>query len=378
MSATQTKPMGKTSPNPVPPPANKAGYAEALERWYHENARQLPWRETHNPYAIWLSEVMLQQTQVTTVLPYYGRFLKAYPTVEALAKAPVDKVLKQWEGLGYYSRARNLHKAAQLVAFELGGQFPNTLEGMMALPGVGKSTAGAILTFSKLTDVRHPLLDGNVKRVLSRLYDVDVPPAKAEVEMWGYSAELLEQSEDPWTFNQAMMELGATLCTQRHPQCLICPVRQQCTAAARGVQHERPVKVAKKALPHHDIGAAVIWNEQGEVLIQQRPEKGLLGGLWEFPGGKLEKHETLEECVLREIGEELGIEIEVCEKLVSVKHAYSHFKITLHAYQCNYLTGKPTPKAADDWRWVKPDTLRDYAFPKANVKVIDTLLTMSS
>lgn len=355
------------------PVADKTGYAEALEAWYNANARQLPWRETHNPYAIWLSEVMLQQTQVTTVLPYYQRFLEKYPTIQDLAKAPLDDVLKQWEGLGYYSRARNLHKAATMVATELNGHFPTDLEGMMALPGVGRSTAGAILTFSKLTVDRHPLLDGNVKRVLSRLYDVDQLPAKCEKELWSYSGELLAQSKDPWTFNQAMMELGATLCTQRHPQCLVCPVRGQCTAAARGTQHERPVKPIKKATPHYDIGAAVIWKSEGEVLIQQRPAEGLLGGLWEFPGGKLEAGETLEACVTREIDEELGITISVGEKLVAVKHAYSHFKITLHAYTCQYVGGTPSPTAADDWQWVAPEKLDDFAFPKANLTVIKAI-----
>ncbi len=364
-------PMTPKLTNTLSPPTTKAGFAQALVAWYKANARDLPWRKGNSAYEIWLSEVMLQQTQVATVIPYFHRFLKSFPTVGALANAPVDAVLKQWEGLGYYSRARNLHKAAQQVVRQHGGQFPTTLEEMNALPGIGRSTAGAILTFAM--GQAHPLLDGNVKRVLSRLYDIDELPAKVEAAMWAHSAELLAQTEDAYSFNQAIMELGATLCTTKHPQCLVCPVKAQCTAAANGTQHERPIKAVKKPTPHHDIGAAVIWH-QGKVLIQQRPAKGLLGGLWEFPGGKQEPDESIEATVVREIAEELAMDITVGKKVATVKHAYSHFKITLHAYHCTWLSGQPTPHCADDWAWVKPEDLNNYAFPKANLKVIEAIL----
>ncbi len=361
----------QTSNIPITPAANKDGFADALVNWYHANARDLPWRKGNSAYEIWLSEIMLQQTQVVTVIPYFYRFLKKFPTVSDLAKAPVDAVLKQWEGLGYYSRARNLHKAAQQVVAQHGGQFPETLEEMNALPGIGRSTAGAILTFAM--GQQHPLLDGNVKRVLSRLYDIDKLPNKVETQMWEYSTELLLQTDEPYSFNQAIMELGATLCTGKHPQCLVCPVKAYCTAAANGTQYERPVKATKKPVPHHNIGAAVIWHK-GKVLIQQRPKEGLLGGLWEFPGGKQEAGETIEETVTREITEELAMEVTVGDKVATVKHAYSHFKITLHAYHCTWVSGKPTPHCADDWAWVAPKKLNDYAFPKANLKVIEALL----
>lgn len=352
----------------------KKGFATALQDWYRLNCRDLPWRNTNNPYAIWVSEIMLQQTQVATVIPYYGRFLEKFPTIEALASAPQSAVLKAWEGLGYYSRGRNLHKAAQHMVAHHDGKFPNTLEEAEALCGVGKSTAGAILTFGH--GQKHPLLDGNVKRVLSRLYDVDTPPADTATTkaMWTYSEALLEESDDAYTYNQAIMELGATLCTPNNPQCLLCPVKQWCDAAKAGTQHERPVKVAKAPTPHFHIGAAVIWHE-GRILIQQRPQKGLLGGLWEFPGGKQEAGETLEETVHRELQEELGITVTVGDKIATVKHAYSHFKITLHAYHTQWVSGDPTPKCADAMAWVLPSELRQYAYPKANLKVIDALET---
>lgn len=356
-------------------PEAKTGFAQALEDWYHQTARDLPWRHTRDAYHIWLSEIMLQQTQVATVIPYYEKFLKQFPTVHDLAKADEGVVLKAWEGLGYYARCRNLHKAAKVVSTEHGGQFPDTLEGMASLPGIGQSTAGAILTFAK--GQRHPLLDGNVKRVLSRLYNVseNVATSATQKKMWAQSTILLDGSSDPFTFNQAIMELGATLCTPKNPQCLICPVGTFCDAVKAGTQHERPVKAAKKATPHHHIGAAVIWNTNGEILIQQRPKEGLLGGLWEFPGGKQEPNETLEETVHREISEELSIQLKLFNKVAEVKHAYSHFKITLHAYNALLISGTPKPTAADDWQWVHPEQLRDFAFPKANIKVIDAVLS---
>lgn len=352
--------------------SNKTGFADALVAWYRAGHRDLPWRNTTDPYRIWLSEIMLQQTQVATVIPYYEKFLALFPTVGDLAAASPEKVLKAWEGLGYYARGRNLHKAARLMVERHGGEFPSTLEEAEALPGIGRSTAGAILTFAR--GQRHPLLDGNVKRVLSRLYDVGRDPAQAAVqkELWEHSRDLLDQADDPYAFNQAIMELGATLCTPKQPQCLLCPVRAFCEAAAAGTQHERPVRGAKKVSPHYDIGAAVIWHE-GRILIQQRPSEGLLGGLWEFPGGKQEPGETLVETVRREITEELAIEIEVGEKLVAVRHAYTHFRITLHAFDCRYVSGEPVLNSADDWRWVAPEDLTDFAFPRANNRVIEEI-----
>lgn len=371
---TQPKSSSST-PNFTHHGQDKAGFANSLETWYHANSRDLPWRHTRDSYHIWLSEIMLQQTQVTTVIPYYKRFLAKFPTVHDLAQAEEDSVLKMWEGLGYYARCRNMHKAAKIVSTDFKGEFPDTLEAMSALPGIGISTAGAILTFSK--GQRHPLLDGNVKRVLSRLYNVNDNPAKSAVQkqMWQYSTDLLAESTDPFTFNQAIMELGATMCVPKNPQCLICPMHIYCDAAHAGTQHERPIKTEKKTTPHHHIGAAIIWNTKGKILIQQRPKEGLLGGLWEFPGGKQEENETLEETVHREIDEELGITLDVGKKLVSVKHAYSHFKITLHAYVCQHTSGTPTPTCADAWQWVYPEQLRDFAFPKANIKVIDAVLS---
>ena len=353
---------------------NAPAFARALAAWFDGGSRDLPWRRTRDPYRIWLSEIMLQQTRVETVLPYYARFLERWPTVEALAGAEQGDVLKTWEGLGYYARCRNLHRAAQQIVATHGGRLPDSLDGWLALPGVGRSTAGAILTFG--FGQRHPLLDGNVKRVLTRLWDVAEVVTRAPVErrLWAWSAELLNAAGDPWTHNQAMMELGARVCAPREPACGACPGADHCAARAAGSQGQRPVKKPKKPLPHKQIGVAVIGDEQGRILIQLRPPEGLLGGLWEFPGGKQEPGETIEDCVRRETAEELGLDVEVGPLVTRVKHAYSHFRITLHAYRCTVLRGTPTPRVAPEWRWVPLGELTRYAFPKANKTVIEALL----
>ncbi len=353
---------------------SKNGFAEALILWYHQHGRLLPWRDTRDPYAIWLSEIMLQQTQVNTVKAYYAKFLTLFPTIQDLAQAPLEAVMKAWEGLGYYARCRNLHKTAQIITEQYQGRFPETLEAVEALPGIGRSTAGAILTFAY--GQRHPLLDGNVKRVLSRIFKIEEDPALTAVQktMWVASEALLEEADDSYAFNQGIMELGATVCLPQAPRCLLCPVQPFCEAYAFGMQQELPVKAKRKPVPHYDIAVGVIWNKENQVLIQQRPAEGLLGGLWEFPGGKQEPDETLETTVQREIAEELGIDIVVCEKIETVKHAYTHFKITLHAYRCVYQSGEPHPRAATAWKWVPVSELPQYAFPKANKTVLEGLL----
>lgn len=340
-----------------------------LLEWYDRKAADLPWRRTHDAYPIWLSEVMLQQTQVETVKPYYARFLAAYPAVQDLAAAPLSDVLKLWEGLGYYSRARNLQRAAQVVTEEYNGVFPQSVEGLQALPGVGRYTAGAIASIA--FGIRAPVLDGNVIRVFARLLDMD-----ADVTLPATKATLWKQAEDwlpetrPGDYNQALMELGRVVCKPRNPLCSECPIQAHCKAYAHGTQDQRPVKKAKAATPHYDVTAGMIWNEAGELLIAQRPLEGLLGGLWEFPGGKVEPGETLPECLKRELREELGIEVEVGELFTVVQHGFTHFKITLHAFTCRYVSGEPQKLGVNDWAWVKPQDLAHYSFGKADRQVI--------
>ncbi len=344
--------------------------ARSLLDWYAIASRDLPWRHSRDPYAIWVSEIMLQQTQVKTVIPYYQRWLTHFPTIEHLACADLQQVLKAWEGLGYYTRARNLHRAAQEIMQHHGGVFPTQLEDVLALPGIGRTTAGGILSAA----FNQPLaiLDGNVKRVLARLIALSVPPTKATKQLWQLSEDLLDR-EHPRDFNQAMMDLGATVCTPKNPDCNSCPWTVYCQAYNLGNQSQLPMRETSAPLPHKTIGVAVIWNDQRQILIDRRRPEGLLGGLWEFPGGKIELGETVEECIRREIREELGIEIEVGDRLITIDHAYSHFRVTLTVHHCRHLTGIPQPIESDEIRWVTLDEIDQFPFPKANIQIITAL-----
>ena len=277
---------------------NLAFLRSALLEWYHQEGRMLPWRQTRDPYAIWISEVMLQQTQVKTVLPYYQNWLATFPTVQDLANAELQSVLKAWEGLGYYARARNLHRAAQEICDRFQGNVPTSLDDLESLPGIGRTTAGGIA--SAAFNAYAPILDGNVKRVLARLVGLNKPPNRALKSLWATSEQLLSP-EHPRDFNQALMDLGATLCTPKQPDCEVCPWVKLCFAHQNNSQSELPMTESRAPIPLKQIGVAVIWNDQGEILIDRRPADGLLGGLWEFPGGKVEEKETPEDCITREI-----------------------------------------------------------------------------
>ena len=345
---------------------------EALADWFANAARVLPWRENRDPYRIWISEIMLQQTQVQQVIPYYARFLAQFPDVAALAAAPLDAVLKAWEGMGYYARARHLHRAAAEICRQHGGLFPRDPEAVRRLPGIGPYTAAAILSIA----FGEPLavVDGNVVRLLSRFSAVaEESGSTAARKKIAALADALLDRQRPGDHNEAMMELGATVCTPRSPLCAVCPLAFACAAHAAGEEERYPVKARAKARPHVQIAAAMIWRE-GELLITRRREEGLLGGLWEFPGGKQEEGESLEQTVEREVAEEVGVRVRVRGHFMSVDHAYSHFSITLHIFDAEWLGGEPRCLECSDWRWVTPARLRDYAFPRANLKIIDQLL----
>jgi len=277
-----------------------------------------------------------------------------------------------WEGLGYYSRARNLHKTAQIVAGEMDGKFPETVEGLMQLPGIGRYSAGAIASIA--FGATAPILDGNVIRVYARLTDLsdDVTKSSTQNALWAL-AEAWLPDHRPGDYNQAVMDLGRMICKPRKPLCDECPIRAHCTAYANGTQQERPVKAKKKPVPHYDVAAGIIRDEAGHILIAQRPLENLLGGLWEFPGGKQEAGEDLPQTLKRELREELGIEVEVGRLFVAVKHGFTHFKITLHAYECQHTGGEPQALQVRDFAWVTEDEFADYSFGKADRMVIAAL-----
>ncbi|MFS8797650.1 A/G-specific adenine glycosylase [Synechococcus sp. R65.1] len=343
----------------------------SLLQWYRKEGRDLPWRRTRDPYAIWVAEVMLQQTQVATVIPYFQRWMEALPGIPDLAAASQEQVLKLWEGLGYYRRALNLHKAAQILMREHGGQFPRDLQQVLALPGIGRTTAGGIL--SAAFDLPLPILEGNVKRVLARLVALPQPPSRCLPLLWRLSQQLLDP-EQPRTFNQALMDLGATVCRPRRPRCGQCPWQADCAAYHRGQQHHLPMAEPRPLRPHKQIAVAIVLREN-EILIDRRPESSMLSGLWEFPGGKIEPGETPAECVVREVKEEVGIDIAVVAPLATVEHAYTHFTITLMAFICRYLGGEAQPLQCSEVRWVKPAELSQFPFPAANQKLFPYLYT---
>lgn len=357
--------------------------ARALAAWHTAQQRALPWRTAppgaRDPYTVWISEIMAQQTRLETVVDYYTRWMTRFPTVRALAAAEQQEVLKLWEGLGYYARARNLHKAAQQIVEQHGGDVPRTRQELLALPGIGEYTVGAILSLA--FNQPAPLLDGNVKRVLSRLTDLADPIDKPAVvrHLWELAQIVVESAPPdlPGAVNESLMELGATVCTPQNPRCLLCPVAAYCRAAARGTQSQRPVTSPRKATPHFDVAAGVIWQGEAhnsQLLIAQRPQDGMLGGLWEFPGGKQEPSDMdLPACLAREIHEELGMEIAVGAPVAVVPHAYTHFRITLHAYHARHVGGTPQAIGVADWRWINFDELDAFPFPVTDQKVIAAL-----
>lgn len=342
-----------------------------LLAWFSRSARRMDWRETGDPYRIWVSEIMLQQTRVEAVTPYYRRFVSAFPTVRALAESSPDEVMKLWEGLGYYSRARNLHRAARIVERDHGGRLPGEPEALAALPGIGLSTAGAVAAIAFRKDA--PILDANAKRVIARLFavtgDLSRPPAARF--LWEASRGLIPPGKGRETA-LALMDLGATVCTPRRPGCPECPLRPLCEGHRHGIQETIPAKAAKKVLPHHDVVAAWIAGGKGTVLVGRRPERGLLGGLWELPGGRRKPQETREEALRRVLREEWGMGVAVGDRLASLPHGFSHFRITLHAYRCRRTSGRPGTDR--EWRWVRPEGLSDLAFPRAYRKLIETVL----
>jgi len=342
-----------------------------LLAWYRRAARDLPWRGIRDPYAIWASEIMLQQTRVSAVEPYWRRFLKRFPNVGALAAAPLADVLKTWEGMGYYARARNLHKAARILVRQHAARLPQTAEELSALPGIGPYTAGAIASIAFGAD--EPVLDGNVARVLCRLFALRGHPRRsaAHRRLWDLTRRLIPKGR-AGQFNQALMDLGAVVCTPRWPDCPACPLAGVCRAFARGLQQKLPQRTRKKSVPHYDIAAAVVRNRR-RVLIDRRRDEGLLGGLWEFPGGKRRRGETLRDAAVREVREETGVRIAVEGPLIVVRHAYSHFRITLHVFTARRISGRARALRCAAVRWVRPEELEGYAFPTANRKVIAAL-----
>ncbi|HAY85305.1 MAG TPA: A/G-specific adenine glycosylase [Chloroflexi bacterium] len=337
--------------------------AQKLLRWYHQHQRSFPWREDPDPYPVWISEIMAQQTRLETMLPYFQRWMARFPSIAALAEASQQEVLNMWEGLGYYSRARNLHRAAKTIMESFNGQLPATRSELETLPGIGRYTAGAIASIAFGQD--EAVVDGNVKRVYARLFQISDPINTPAVEnrIWALAESQLPHGQ-AGDYNQALMDLGATICLPRQPLCQRCPLSGECQAFQNNLTAELPVKKQTPSSPHHTVTAAVLHAQNGQVLIAQRPQEALLGSLWEFPGGKRENGESLKACLKREILEELQCTIKIGEKLGIFKHAYTHFKVTLHAYHCELVSDSISPQYHQEVRWVNISDLGEYPMGK--------------
>jgi A/G-specific adenine glycosylase len=354
-----------------------------LLAWYHTNKRTLPWRGHPSAYAVWVSEIMLQQTRVEAVIPYFEKWMRLFPTVQALANASEQDVLNAWEGLGYYSRARNLHKAAKIVADQYHDEIPRDLEELRKLPGIGRYTLGAIASIAFGMDVS--ALDGNIKRVYARIFDLEAPidsPAGEKI-LWELADKYLPGGH-AGDYNQALMDLGATICIPKNPRCLICPVMKLCKARQNGTQNQRPVKTPKKEVPHYVHAAAVII-QRGRVLLAQRPSEGLLGGMWEFPNGRVDGDPDagLPKALKAAYNLRLRLKpniraerrdrdrlsrsrnVKKMEPLGIVEHGYSHFSVTVHVFPCE-LVSMP---GETNLRWVSLNNLDAYPMGKIDRQI---------
>ncbi|MEK9160210.1 MAG: A/G-specific adenine glycosylase [Patescibacteria group bacterium] len=350
-------------------PQERSEIAERLLAWFGANQRPLPWRKNYDPYEVWISEIMLQQTQVATMLPYFKRWMKALPSIKAVAKAKEDALLKLWEGLGYYSRVKNIQKTAKILVAENGGEFFIKYKDIVKLPGVGPYTAGAICSIAFQQD--KPVVDGNVIRVLARLADFRENAQYFKQMFWDEAEELLPKGRAR-EFNQAMMEFGALVCTKL-PKCEICPLKDLCKAYKAGTQDILPNKGPSKSKVPIQVAIAVI-KKGGKIFIQKRAEGGLMGGLWEFPGGKVENGEDLENALKREIKEELGVKVKNVKPFMQIQHAYTKYLVDLRCYTADFDSGTVVLGAASEFKWVLPGKLEEFPFPAANVRLIQGLL----
>lgn len=341
-------------------------FAEAVLHWFDGHGRHdLPWQKDPTPYRVWISEIMLQQTQVATVIPYYERFMSRFPDVRALAKADIDEVLHLWTGLGYYARARNLHKAAGIITGKFHGRFPEDIEALIALPGIGRSTAGAILSLAM--NQRRPILDGNVKRVLTRVYAIEGRPGQSDVNnrLWSLADECTP-TERVADYTQAIMDLGATVCTRSRPGCDRCPLAEGCVAHARGEETRFPERKPARVKPVRQVTFLILENDQGALLLQKRPPSGIWGGLWGFP-------ECAENTDISQRLAETGFELLEHRDLPAMRHTFSHFHLDINPVHCRVRAGPTGVAETQPSRWYRNDDSQRLGLATPVKKLIETM-----
>ena len=342
-----------------------------LLSWYDKNNYTFPWRNSTNPYHVFLSEVMLQQTQVKTALPYYLNWLKRFPKISDVSKASNDEILKQWEGLGYYSRARNFHKAASIISKKYNNCIPKNFDDFIALPGVGEYIAGAVLSIAYNKSL--PAVDANAVRVISRLEMNNIPYPK-NIKSISNSILKYISKKRPGDFNQSIMDLGREICKSKNPKCNLCPIVSHCKSYINNCVDKYPIKLKKQQKKHINMALGIIIHNN-KILISKRHKSGLLGGLWEFLSEEINKGESANECIIRKYKKGLNIKVEPYVFIKKVDHEYSHFSLSLDAYFCNYISGDPKNLDCEDWMWIKPKNIKLYPFPKVNHKFFDEIET---
>jgi A/G-specific adenine glycosylase len=356
--------------NPLDEPEN---LQQGLLAWFASNSRKLPWRVDYIPYQVWISEIMLQQTQVKTMLPFYHRWMARFPDIASLAQAPEDDVLRLWEGLGYYARARNIAKAARIMVSEHGGEVPSNFDVLRRLPGIGRYTAGAIMSIAFNAD--YPAADANAGRIFARLGDIPHPSGSKEFcdPVDHLASKLLPRGRSR-AFNQALMDLGSMVCLAKEPSCDQCPISCCCIAFHKGLTALRPVKAKKKA-PLQITRAAVVMVREGKVLIRKRPVTGLMAHLWELPGGEVPAGAPPEKTIGRIWLDELGIRLGPLENLGVIRHSHTAFRVELHAFLCN--DPAPLPGVVEntgELKWIPIAELEKPAFPSAHRRIIRAFL----
>lgn len=386
MVSSMDKPFDSERPN-IRDCASGKAMAATLIAWFAKAKRPLPWRVLYRPYSVWISEMMLQQTQMERGVAYYLRWMKLFPTIASVAKASEAELLKAWEGLGYYRRVRNIQAAAKIIVAEHGGVFPSDFEAIRALPGIGDYSAGAIASIAFEQDV--PAVDANVLRVFARLFDIDssVREKATQQRIRGLVMETMPQGQAR-DFNQALMELGALVCG-KNPQCDYCPLAAYCESLRLGIALERPVGIQRKASIPIEVATGVLVHD-GQIYVQRRPETGVWAGFWELPGGRIEAGESPEEAVVREFMEETGFAVQCKEKLAVIRHGYTTYRVTLHCFVLTLDEGgaglheasaksigkgpkPPILTAATAFQWLTFDELVQNTLPAGHRKLIDKL-----
>jgi len=336
--------------------------------WYHMQAYTFPWRKNYNGYKVWISEIMLQQSQVNIVIPYYNKWMKKFPTIKDLSRSTIDELLLLWQGLGYYNRAKNIFEAVKSINQNYNGKIPRNYKSLLTLKGVGDYTASAILTIG--FNIKAVPVDGNIHRVISRLHELTATKNQLKI-VKNYTAQYIS-NEKPRDSVQGLMDLGREICRPQNPTCSVCPLNTKCLSYQNNTMHLYPIKISRKRIPEYDVAVGLI-KKKNFFLISKRFKNKFLGGLWELPGGKIKQGESPKQCLAREIKEELNITVDIYNRIGVIKHQYSHFKVSISLYECKYKSGIPKALASEKIKWITNNEKNQFAFPSATHKLFQLI-----